>query len=238
MGVKLKFIFIDETSKTKDNKCFLCLCGVVVDSKNVTKLESEIQMFKNKYCFENLKDFRKPENEKEKINKTKELVEILKNNEVVIISSVMLKNSLNTIKNNNRENFEALQRFNDLEFIIERFYFHLNRRRKTGIMIFDSVDNKIKNEMEDLFFNEVSKRFKNIFPSLLFSKDEYSNILQVSDLIGVSLNSALYTSLKNHQYINVDQLPTYNPYLNEYWQLFEVNKDNQLVKGWGLKVWY
>ena len=236
----MKIMFVDETSKTRDNKCFLCLCGVIVDASNVTKLERELQKFKKENNFSNFKDFRNPNNMEFKLKLTQEINKILQKNEVCIISSVLLEDSLNTIKLNNRNNFEALQRFNDLYFILERFSFHLNRRSKTGMIIFDSLDKTIEKNMGKLFFEEISKskKFKNIFSSLLFSKDEYSNILQISDLIGVSLNSALYKSMKKYKRIRVDELPLFNHYLNIYWNLFEINKNTNSVEGWGLKVWF
>lgn len=236
----MKIMFVDETSKTKDNKCFLCLCGVIVDASNVAKLESELQKFKKENDFINFKDFRNPDNMEVKLKLTQEINKILQKNEVNIISSVILEDSLKTIKLNNRNNFEALQRFHDLYFILERFSFHLNRRSKTGMIIFDSLDKKIEKNMGKLFFEEISKsnKFRNIFSSLLFSKDEYINILQIADLIGVSLNSALYKSMKKYKRIKVDELPQFNPYLDIYWNLFEINKNTNSVGGWGLKVWF
>ena len=239
LGDSLKIIFIDETSKTKNNKCFLCLCGLIVDSSEVINLENELRLFKKKYGYENFKDFREPYNKEIKLKQTNEIKNILIKYDVNIISSVIQENSLNTIRLNNKNNSEAFQRYYDLVFILERFSFHLNRRKKTGFVIFDSLDNKIENTIEILFYEQItsSKKFKNIFSSILFSKDDYSNILQISDLIGVSLNNAIYNSIKKFSKINVDELPNFNPYLGIYWDLFEINKRTNSVEGWGLKVW-
>lgn len=148
----MKIMFVDETSKTKDNKCFLCLCGLIVDASKVTKLERELQKFKKENDFINFKDFRNPDNMEVKLKLTQKINKILQKNEVCIISSVLLEDSLNTIKLNNRNNFEALQRFNDLYFILERFSFHLNRRSKTGMIIFDSLDKKIEKKYGKIIF--------------------------------------------------------------------------------------
>lgn len=238
-GDSLKIIFIDETTKTKNNKCFLCLCGLIVDSSEVINLETELRLFKKKYGYENFKDFREPFDRNIKLKQTKEIKNILTKYDVNIISSVIQENSLNTIRLNNKNNSEAVQRYFDLLFILERFSFHLNRRKKTGLVIFDSLDHKIENTIEELFYEEIisSKKLKNIFSSILFSKDEYSNILQISDLIGVSLNNAIYNSIKKFSKINVDELPNFNHYLEIYWDLFEINKRTSSVEGWGLKVW-
>ena len=123
-----------------------------------------------------------------------------------------------------------------LSFIIERFIFHNNRRNEEGMVIFDSLDKNIENEMNNSFFLE-NKDKSNIFHSILFSKDEYTNILQMSDLIGVGLNSAIYKSLNKYGYVNIDELPNFNPYLKIYWPLFEKNTNNNSVEGWGIKVW-
>lgn len=92
--------------------------------------------------------------------------------------------------------------------------------------------------MKRTFSRRVSKNLPRIFPSLLFSNDEYSNILQIVDLIGVSLNSALFNQLNKNPTINVNNLPNYNKYLEIYWPLFEFNPRNGSVNGWGLKIWY
>lgn len=234
----MKIIFIDETSKEKESKCFLCLCGIVVDASYVTKLEHDLEKFKKKYKFNNLKDFRKPDKIETKLQKSEELFNILKKYEVNIISAVILKDSLKKIKICSRDNFESDQRIAVLNFILERFYFHVNRRNQSGLVIFDSLDNKIENRIQKMFFKRVSKNFKKIFPSLLFSKDEYSNIIQVSDLIAASLNSALYNSLKEEKMIEVSNLFNFNSYLKIYWNLFERNNKNNSVEGWGIKLWY
>ena len=237
---KLKIIFIEETSKTKNNKCFLCLCGVIVDSSEVISLENELQKFKEKFNYSDFKDFRKPDNQSIKLRRTEYLKKILDKYNVNIISSVIQENSLNNIKIKYKQDFEGHQRYYDLRFILERFSFHLKRRNQTGLVIFDSLDNKIKNTMENLFYKDIisSNQLNNIFPSILFSKDEYSNILQISDLIGVSLNNAIYNSIKNYSKNNVDELPNFNPYLKIYWDLFAWTNRTNSVKGWGLKVWY
>lgn len=233
----LKIMFIDE-SKSKDNKEYLCLCGIIVDYKNLNSLESQINKFKIKNNYSNLKDFRKPEDINKKIKLTKDLKSILEENEIKIISTILPKDILEKIKQDNRNNFESEERMQSLFFILERYFYHINRISKdsSGIVIFDSLDKRIKKQMRDGFYNEIKTNFKNIYPSLFFVNDEYSNIMQVTDLITVSLNSSIHECLKEENSVIINELPCYNEYLNEYWDLFEYNPKNNDVEGWGIKI--
>lgn len=105
---KLEIMFIDETSRTPKNKLFLCLCGMIVDSGDVIKIEKRIKFFKKRYGFKNLKDFRKYNGPK-KLDITEELFQILNSFNVKIISAVIFESSLDTIHNNSKY-IEADQR--------------------------------------------------------------------------------------------------------------------------------
>lgn len=86
------------------------------------------------------------------------------------------------------------------------------------------------------FNSKCTSKFNNIYPALFFVRDEYSNSIQVADLINTSLNSALHNYLKENGEININELPNYNNYLNIYWNLFEKNPNNGKIEGWGLKL--
>lgn len=235
---------IDETGRRERNsQFFFCLCGIIVDKSNLISLNNDILDFKGIYGIENLKDLRTTDQTR-KLSSTNELFNLLHSSEVdivcTIIGNVTLKDIYNTYIGINQE---VMARYNALIFLIERFYFHLNRRNKKGLIIFDSLERKMENELRKKCYYFIHKHFKHvIYPSILFCEDEYSEILQIADLIGLSLNNAIYRSIdceSEHplRNLNVEDLPTKNQYLETYWPLFEKNPNTGRVEGWGVKVW-
>ncbi len=120
-----------------------------------------------------------------------------------------------------------------------------------GIIICDSFHSK----REKLIDQQISEWMKNsqvtmgskskgyirdnIYPALLFKRDEHSNILQVTDLICTSIQNALKEFDKSNPSVSIkeneDLLSELNPYLEAYWTLFE--KGYGSVSGWGIKTW-
>ncbi len=98
--------------------------------------------------------------------------------------------------------------FDALTFLIERFFINLKEDDTIGIIVFDSVNKTIEGSVKKKFTEFVSKeelvmfgRKKGyyrdkIYPSLFFSNDEYSTILQSTDLIATSLNSAVWNCIQ------------------------------------------
>ena len=134
-------------------------------------------------------------------------------------------------------------------FILERFFIHLNKEKKYGIIIHDDIDQKTEKRLKRKVYNFISKEkftckvvskpfIDRIYPDVFFSDDIYSNILQASDLIAVSLNSAIWKNWNSKKGLafNVENLPEHNEYLEEYWKLFAKDRKDR-VNGWGIKVW-
>ena len=110
-------------------------------------------------------------------------------------------------------------------------------------MIFDSLGREIEGKLREYYYSYVIRRnFRHtIYPSITFSNDEHSEILQASDLIALSLNSAIFRKVERNNMslhgLNVETLPSENQYLEIYWPLFEKNIVNNNVEGWGVKIW-
>ena len=84
---------------------------------------------------------------------------------------------------------------------------------------------------------------KRVYPEVFFGRDDYSNLMQVADIIATSLNYS-YRSLKkgvereNLGYLKdkVEELQDQNDYLKIYWDLF-VKDSTGNVNNWGIKLW-
>lgn len=106
------------------------------------------------------------------------------------------------------------------------------------------LENDIKNkffelisESEHRMYDKVDGYYRDkIYPSLLFSNDEHSTILQATDLIATSLNNAVWRNTQQEN-LDAEKLPNYNDYLKIYWPLFVKNPAGK-VSGWGIKVWW
>ncbi len=237
----MKFLFIDESErqqKTKNQTHFFCLCGLMIDEENLLNLENNLKILRKKYSLSNFKESRKRYHFK--LELTKELYEILKIHNAKIISIILGDIALRDI--------HAVDAYFDaLTFLIERFFINLKKDEKIGIIIFDSVNKALENDIKKKFSEFISEEehmmhFKlagyykdKIYPSLLFSNDEYSTILQATDLIATALNSAVWKSFEKENF-NVETFSDYNEYLKIYWPLF-VKSPTGKVSGWGIKVW-
>ena len=235
----MKFLFLDESKK--QGKIFN-LVGLMINKDNLLKLEKSLEELKKKHKLSNLKDLKGPI--RNKLGCTKEIVAILIENDVKIISSILGPIALKNKAKIDDNYFEAIT------FLIERFFINLKRENKHGFIIHDSIGKSIENDLTKQVYNYIKKEemklvsknlgfFRDrIYPSLLFSKDDYSNILQVADLVSTSLHSAVYymTQLSDLR-VDEEKLKEYNPFLELYWPLFMKDSSNQ-VSGWGIKVWW
>ncbi len=152
-----------------------------------------------------------------------------------------------------------------LRFIVERFNIHLTKENKLGIIIHDSVgnvENRFKRDFYKFVLNEEQtihgvkkgKYRERIYPSIFFSEDEHSEILQICDIIARCLQNAIWEHLyeikvfnpskvpvfkeENKIFINYDKLPDYNKYLKVYWPLFVKSPGNNSVDRWSIKFWW
>lgn len=241
----MDFIFIDESKKqdSKYNKELFALTGLVVNNANLINLENELREFKNKYDILHLKELRAQRSKEEKLNRTNEIVQILRNNDVKIISALLGKETLKSKKKIEDSYFDTLT------FIIERFFLHLKKERRTGLIIHDSVPKDLEKDIQSKIYMHIlqsevimygsSKGFlkDRIHSAILFSNDGHCELLQVSDLISAALNHAAITCLRSNKYIAVSSLYEYNEFLKVYWPLF-VTSSNGEISGWGIKLWW
>src|SRR3989338_7250132 len=118
----MKFLFIDESSKQQNkNKYFFALTGLMIGKDKLINLENELRALKIKYGMKNLKALRGAMLKDEKLSCTSKIIEILKKNQVQILSSVLGRVALKDTENINNSYFGALT------FLIERFFLHLRR---------------------------------------------------------------------------------------------------------------
>lgn len=241
----MKFLFVDETIRSGRSRYFLGLCGIVVDKSNLFQLNDAIADLKKEYEINNLKELRTVSFELKR-QSTEDLFRILDFNEVIVISAIIGQYTIGNIYNQTGgARAEAEIRSTAFIFIAERFVFHLRRQQtiKKGYIVFDSLNPDIEKIIREESYNFISRRnYKHtIYPSIAFSNDEHSEILQASDLIALALNNAIYNSIRRNEMslngLNVENLPNENPFLEKYWPLFERNIHNNKVEGWGVKIW-
>jgi len=242
----MRFLFIDETDKqkNKNNKYFFVLCGLVINGDNLISLTTELNQIKEESKLRTLKDARKTSLKRDrKIEITKRIYNSLKNNKTEVRSAFIGNISLRNIQAVNDVYFGALT------FLIERYFLTLKKEDDIGIVIFDSINKKLENKLKKKFFkyilNEklvwaISGRVEGyykdrIFPSIFFSNDEHSTVLQATDLIATSLNSAIWADFQKG-ILDVENLLAKNEYLKIYWPLFVKNPEGK-VNGWGIKIW-
>jgi len=241
----MEFIFIDESEyNKKEKKEWFILCGVMINAENVLETEELIRELKDKHKINSLKELRigKKFDSGEKLKITLEIVDILEKYNVCVTSIIF--------GDLNKEYYQNY--FSALTFIMERFYLKVRRNNEKGMIICDSIDKSLAVKVSDvtreyLINNEVSIRGKSkgkirnkIYPSILFLKDEHSELLQITDLICSSLQFSLWGFSKKNPTLSIknneDSLLEFSQYLKAYWKLFETDI-NQKVSGWGIKTW-
>jgi len=240
----MKIIFIDESEYNyKKRKEYFVLSGIVVDEEKLLELEEEIRELKEKNGIQNLKELRKTitVQQENKLKFTKKIVDLLKKNNCKNISIIF-----GDLGYNYDEDY-----FGAITFIIERFCIKLRKEHQIGMIICDSLPSKICKNVssklrkyllkEKLNIRGISKGYfkEHIYPAILFLDDDYSEMLQVTDLICTSLQSSLKEFYKYNDFHikgNEDVLKEYNPYLKCYWELFDKDSDDS-VSSWGIKTW-
>jgi len=242
----MRFLFIDESEKQKNRyqRYFFSLCGLMVDEENLISLNNELNKIKEEYGFSNLKELRGGISREIKLEVTHKVFQILSSNDAEVITAILGDIALKYVTTVNNVYFDALT------FLIERFFIHLSKENKRGIIIFDSVDKSLENKLRNKFYDYISTQplvmyskrkgyfREKIFPSIFFSDDEHTTILQATDLIATSLNSAVWTALQdNGKKFSVEKLHERNEYLRIYWPLF-VKSPKGRVNGWGIKIWW
>ena len=242
----MKLLFIDETDKQRgrNKKYFFVLCGLIVNGGSLISLTKNLSSICESYKIKSLKDARKSNLRKDKkIEITKRIYEALREAKAEARSAFIGNITLGNVKKINDVYFGALT------FLVERYFLSLKTSEETGVIIFDSVDKKLENQLRKKFFDYISREkliwavsrrvegdYKDrIYPSLLFSNDEHSLILQATDLIANCLNSAIWRDFQKGA-IDIENLYQKNEYLQIYWPLFVKNPAGK-ISGWGIKIW-
>jgi hypothetical protein len=242
----MKILFVDETDRQRssDDKYYFMLCGLILDSDALVLIMNELKSVTEKYKITNLKVTRGKIDKNKKIKMTEEIAYIFKKYDVKILSICLGGYTLKNTK-------EPPDRYlGALDFLLERFFIRMNQKNEIGIVILDSVNPKLQNKLKDKYYEHVQKSsaswassgkiigyYKDrLFSDLLFSDDKYNILLQVTDLVAVALNNAMWKSFEEGDF-NIDKLYSKNEYLNLYWPFFAKNPDTKKVDGWGIKFW-
>lgn len=240
----MKFLFIDESDKQKkENKYFFALVGLMINNDNLFLVEQNLRILKEKYKLSNFKELRNKKSKDDKLRCTKEVSLLLQQNNVKVISAVLGCIALKSTRDISNSYFDAIT------FLLERYFIHLKKENKNGIIIHDAIEKSAASNLRNRLHNFILKEemtmygrskglFKDkIYPSLFFSDDNHCELLQITDLIGTSLNSSLWQNFSKLSIFDVESLPENNVYLKEYWSLFVKNPLNNQINGWGIKGW-
>ena len=240
----MKILFVDETDKQANAQSgeFFCLCGGSVEEEHLIAVGNALDAIKTKYGLVNFKDARKSGlAEDVRLAIAREIFECLSNYGVKI-RAIVLGNSSMSARLPKEDIYMGA-----MSFLLERFTLCLLNEHDTGMVVFDTVDHTLERELRKRFYKYIQEevltmRMKPlalhrdfIHPSLLFSDDNHSVLIQAVDLIATSLNGAIF-SCKKTDAIIVSDLPTKNKFLEIYWPLF-VTSPSGTVSGWGLKIW-
>lgn len=243
----MKLLFVDETDRQANatNRTFFCICGLSIDESVVLVASNELEEIKTRYGLSNLKDSRKTSlGEATKISLTTEVFACLSKHGVKIVGIILGDFSLSF-------NLPKKDMYmGAMSFLMERFALSLVKEKTNGVVIFDSVDHALEKDLRQKFYEYIREEkvqmafdavprcaFRDeILPSLLFSDDNHSVLVQAVDLIATSLNSAIVNTTKSGESITVSSLPTGNKFLTIYWPLFAASPAGK-VEGWGVKVW-
>lgn len=243
----MKLLFVDETDRQANatSRTFFCICGLSIDESVVLTASNELEEIKTHYGLSNLKESRKSGlDEATRISITTDVFNCLSKFEVKIVGIILGDFSLSFGLPKKDMYMGAMS------FLMERFALSLVKERASGLVIFDSVDHALEKDLRQKFYEYIREEkvqmvfdanprcaFRDeILPSLLFSDDNHSVLIQAVDLVATSLNSAIVNTAKSGTPIIVSSLPAGNKFLAIYWPLFATSPGGK-IEGWGIKVW-
>lgn len=254
----MKLLFIDESEKARDRSLsekirdekFFVLCGLIINADSIICIENEVKELKDKYGLTNLKDLRSMnKNDKRKSEILEGISTILDESKSRILSTILGSDALRDYKKAIDNHFGAFT------FMCERFHFVLLKNKEKGIIhdSLGSLEKDLRDKIHDFITTEPHRyisyngiedlgRYRDdIYPSILFTEDEYSEIIQIADLISNSLRNATKKFLQEKKSLpnkdDIEQLYNYNYILKRYWSFFDKSREGK-VNGWGIKVWY
>jgi hypothetical protein len=251
----MKIMFIDESKKQDSGKIkeAFILLGLMIDSKKIIEIETEIDEIKERYGIQKIEDIRKIKEKEARLALTVEIRDKLLEKDCRILSSIYGEVALSNYK-------KIEEVYPDcFDFILERFFMNLNMKspKEDGLIIHDEFGKpygqsfiresykKIKNESFSPCWTKIKTPYKErIYPQIFFGKDDYSNLLQLSDIIVSSLNFAYRKLKEGVEYeklgslkSKLEELREQNDYLNLYWDLFVKNPKNGEASNYGIKLW-
>ena len=239
----MDILFIDESEQiNKEQKSHFVLLGTIVSSEKLIPLERYIFRIREKYKLDNLKKLRTDRNiqPNQRLDISKELYDGLQDFNVTLISSII--GSLSMRKYSKIFNYREA-----MTFIIERFYFYLHHNNKEGMIILDSntkdITKPIRKEIYEYILSEEKREGKirkRIYGPVFFCEDQFSHVIQLSDLCVAGLQRATWEMLKKIENSNdlkgrEDELFQYNPFIQMYWKYFLTYRGR--VSGAGIKYW-
>jgi len=217
----MKLLFVDESERNEMKKrYYFVILGAIIDKEQLINLERELLHFKEKNNLNTLKELRemiKYEDSSEvhfkfkkerRLELTEELSEISEKNNIKTIG-VIIGPSSNQIAEYAEVYYGALS------FMIERFFLKLKKENKKGLIICDSIgkrrEKEIKKKVHEflkegelmMFDKSKGKFIERIYPINLFLEDEFSSILQLTDLICTSLQSAVWKFINQNNDFNL-----------------------------------
>lgn len=248
MENKLLFCFVDESESNESDSHYHILAGVLIPSEHLFEASQEIEELKKKYGLNNLKETRKNEKFKhdDKIKITKELVILLIKFNVIFIAIIEISNTRIDDQNKRRTIY-----YDSVQLLSERVTLYSHKNQRKWFFIADALSYrqyKLKELKKKINSNiRESNTFKHkigdyLFETPFFVEDDFSNFIQVADLVALSLNNGLKkyggkngfpigTDIKN------DTLKNYSEYLEIYWPLFDKSCGGA-IDGYGIKFWW
>lgn len=249
----MKILFIDESKKQDSGKIkeAFVLVGLMVDMEKIVSLESEIDEIKERYGIKKIEDIRKIEVKEARLALTVELRDKLYSANCKVLSAIYGEVALSNYK-------KIEEVYPDcFDFILDRFFINLDMAKEDGFVIHDEfgkpygvsfIKECFKRIKEGFFSATWTKKKtpfkKRIYPQIFFGKDDYSNLLQVSDIIASSLNwayrkkrSTIDSEELHKLKSELEDLRNQNDYLSIYWDLLVKNPKTGEASNYGVKLW-
>ena len=249
----MKFMFVDESEDKKLGVNYLVVGGVLVDGNALFGLSSQINDLKNEFDIKNLKEMRntKKFSSNEKLKFTGELSHLLRDYKVKSINIVEVPNRTKIY--NKGDVIKNKLYSHAISLLSERVTLNAYRNEYKWALVADTLiaRREVLTGIKELISQVIrdQKAYSihigdYMFETPFFVEDNFSNFIQVADLIVLSINHAIRSYVtKNsleHLYenkISAENLKGNSPYLDTYWQLMD-HSPNGKVDAWGIKFWW
>lgn len=153
------------------------------------------------------------------------LFDIIVNNECVLISTVINKDSLLKKYGIDKPDTNIFV----IKYLLERIsiYMHYNHKNEQAIIIMDKCSDSIEKMLNETHMLQLQegyswKSIKNIIGNLMFVDSQYNNFIQLTDLCAYNINRAFK-----------DDNPEY-PFFQRILSKFASNYKNGLLNGAGI----